>query len=86
VLDSRLQTGVAREVRLRARDSRPVLSPRERQILALIAKGRSAPQIGRELFLSTGTVKTHILHLYDKLDVSERAAAVAEAMRLGLLE
>jgi two-component system, NarL family, nitrate/nitrite response regulator NarL len=86
VLDSRLQTGVAREVRLRARDARPVLSPRERQILALIAKGRSAPQIGRELFLSTGTVKTHILHLYDKLDVSERAAAVAEAMRLGLLE
>lgn len=86
VLDPSLQTGVAREVRLRASDGRPMLSPREQQILRLIAKGHSAPQIGRELHLSTGTVKTHILHLYDKLGVSERAAAVAEAMRQGLLE
>jgi two-component system, NarL family, nitrate/nitrite response regulator NarL len=86
VLDSSLQTDVAREVRLRARDGRPLLSPRERQILELIAKGSSAPQIGRELHLSTGTVKTHMLHLYEKLGVSERAAAVAEAMRRGVLE
>jgi two-component system nitrate/nitrite response regulator NarL len=86
VLDSSLQTDVAREVRLRARDGLPLLSPRERQILELIAKGSSAPQIGRELHLSTGTVKTHMLHLYEKLGVSERAAAVAEAMRRGVLE
>jgi two-component system nitrate/nitrite response regulator NarL len=86
VLDPSLQTGVAREVRLRASDGRPMLSPREAEILQLIAKGHSAPQIGRELHLSTGTVKTHILHLYEKLGVSERAAAVAQAMRQGLLE
>jgi two-component system, NarL family, nitrate/nitrite response regulator NarL len=86
VLDPALQTDVAREVRLRAGDGRPRLSPRERQILRLIANGSSAPQIGRQLHLSTGTVKTHMLNLYGKLGVSERAAAVAEAMREGLLE
>jgi two-component system, NarL family, nitrate/nitrite response regulator NarL len=86
VLDSGLQTGVARELRLRAGHGRPLLSPRERQVLRLIANGSSAPRIGRELNLSTGTVKTHMLHLYGKLGVSERAAAVAEAMRQGLLE
>jgi two-component system nitrate/nitrite response regulator NarL len=86
VLDPRLQTGVAREVRLRAGNGRPLLSPREREILRLIADGASAPRIGCELDLRTGTVKTHMLHLYEKLGVSERAAAVAEAMRQGLLE
>ena len=52
----------------------------------LIAEGMSAPQIGRALHLSTATVKTHLQHIYGKLGVSERAAAVAEAMRRGLLE
>ena len=86
VIDARLQTGVAREVRLRSRDARPVLSPREGEVLRLIADGRSAPQIAAVLHIGIGTVKTHLLHLYDKLGVSERAAAVAEAMRQGLLE
>jgi len=86
VIDGRLQTGVADEVRLRSGDARPVLSPREGEVLRLIAKGRSAPQIAAELHLGTGTVKTHLLHLYDKLGVGERAAAVAQAMRQGLLE
>jgi two-component system nitrate/nitrite response regulator NarL len=86
VLDPQVQTGLAREIRLRAHDERPVLSPRELEILRLIAAGRSAPQIARELHLSTATVKTHILHLYEKLGVAERAAAVAEAMRRGLPE
>lgn len=86
VLDPSLHTGVAREVRLRAGTTRPILSPREREVLQLIANGRSARQIGDELHLGVGTVKTHLLHLYEKLGVSERAAAVAEAMRAGLLE
>jgi two-component system nitrate/nitrite response regulator NarL len=77
---------MAREIRLRGRDDRPLLSAREQQVLVLIAEGRTAPQIGRELHVSTATVKTHILHLYEKLGVTERAAAVAEAMRRGLLE
>jgi two-component system nitrate/nitrite response regulator NarL len=81
-----IQTGIAAEIRLRAKEERPLLSPREREILRLIARGRSAPEIARDLHLAPATVKTHLLHIYDKLGVSERAAAVAEAMRRGLLE
>jgi two-component system nitrate/nitrite response regulator NarL len=86
VLDPSIQTGIAQEIRLRARDERPELSPREQEILVLVAKGQTAPQIARGLHLSTATVKTHLLHIYDKLGVTERAAAVAVAMRRGLLE
>jgi two-component system nitrate/nitrite response regulator NarL len=86
LLDTSAQTLMAREIRLRGRDDRPLLSAREQQVLVLIAEGRTAPQIGRELHVSTATVKTHTLHLYEKLGVTERAAAVAEAMRRGLLE
>ena len=46
----------------------------------------SAPAIAKQLYLSSATVKTHLQHLYEKLGVSDRAAAVAEAMRRGLLE
>ena len=49
------------------------------------AGGASAPEIAGELQISTATVKTHLRNLYEKLGVSERAAAVAEAMRRGLL-
>jgi two-component system, NarL family, nitrate/nitrite response regulator NarL len=86
VLAPELQAGVAGEIRLRAPHERPLMSERERQTLALIAEGLSAPQIGGVLHLSTATVKTHLQHIYEKLGVSERAAAVAEAMRRGLLE
>ena len=86
VLSPELQTGIAGEIRLRAVDERPFLSDREREILQLVAKGLTAPQIGRTLCLATPTVKTHLHHLYEKLGVAERAAAVAEAMRRGLLE
>src|SRR5260370_591390 len=61
------------------------LSPREHEILERTAGGASAPEIAGELQISTATVKTHLRHLYEKLGVSERAAAVAEAMRRGLL-
>jgi two-component system, NarL family, nitrate/nitrite response regulator NarL len=80
------QSDMAREIRLRARHQQAPLSAREQQILRLVAAGRSAPEIARELHLATATVKTHLLHLYEKLEVSERAAAVAQAMRRGLLE
>ena len=86
VLAPELQAGIAGEIRLRETGCRPLLSERERQTLKLVAEGLSAPDIGRRLHLSTGTVKTHLAHLYEKLGVSERAAAVAEAMRRGLLE
>ena len=86
VLSPDLQDGVANEIRLRTPRDRPAMTAREQETLALIAEGMSAPQIGRALHLSTATVKTHLQHIYGKLGVSERAAAVAEAMRRGLLE
>ena len=86
MLAPELQAGVAAEIRLRAAHERPLMSARERETLELIAEGLSAPAIGRTLHLSTATVKTHLQHIYEKLGVSERAAAVAEAMRRGLLE
>ena len=86
VLAPEVQTGLAREIQLRSNDDRPVLTAREREVLRLTADGLSAPEIGERLFLSPATVKTHLQHLYGKLGVSDRAAAVAEAMRRGLLE
>lgn len=87
VLDPSLQAGVFGEIHSReVDDERPVLTEREREILGLIARGLTAPAIGKELFLSPATVKTHLGHLYEKLGVGDRAAAVAEAMRRGLLE
>jgi two-component system nitrate/nitrite response regulator NarL len=65
---------------------RRLLSARELEVLHLTAAGLSAPAIGRELHLSPETIKTHLRHVYDKLGVSDRAAAVAEGMRRGLVE
>jgi two-component system, NarL family, nitrate/nitrite response regulator NarL len=62
-----------------------VLTPREIEVLDLAAEGCTAPMIAAELVLSTGTVRTHFEHIYEKLGVRDRAAAVAKAMRLGLI-
>jgi two-component system nitrate/nitrite response regulator NarL len=77
---------IADEIRLRAPDDRPALSKREREILKLTSDGHSAAAIAGQLFLSPATVKTHLQRIYQKLGVSDRAAAVAEAMRRGLLQ
>ena len=86
VLGPEVQAELAAEIRVRGAKDRPGLSEREREILGHVAAGRSAPQIAELLFLSTATVKSHLQSLYEKLGVSDRAAAVAEAMRRGLLE
>ena len=78
--------GLVSEIRLRRQDDTPVLTPREQEILHLIAAGKSLPEIAKELYLGLTTVKTHVQHLYAKLGVSDRAAAVAIAMRRGLIE
>jgi two-component system, NarL family, nitrate/nitrite response regulator NarL len=85
VIASEFQTGVAASIRLRESEQGPLLTAREQQILELMADGLSAPEIACRLIVSTATVKTHMRHTFAKLDVSERAAAVARAMRLGLL-
>jgi DNA-binding CsgD family transcriptional regulator len=61
------------------------LTGREREVLQLAAEGLSAPAIGRRLVLSPATVRTHLRHIYEKLDVGDRAAAVAKGIRLGLI-
>ena len=73
-------------LRSNAAGARIHLTPREREVLGGLAEGKSAPQIAGELHVSPATVKTHLKTLYEKLGVSDRAAAVAEAMRRGLLE
>lgn len=65
--------------------SRPALSPREREVLGLVARGHSNPEIARELFIGEATVKTHLLHVFEKLGVSDRTRAVTLALELGLL-
>ena len=86
VISPALAAGLAGEIRRRAEPSGPVLSPREREILNLIAAGNTIPAMASQLFLAPSTVKTHVQRLYEKLEVGDRAAAVAEAMRRGLLE
>jgi two-component system nitrate/nitrite response regulator NarL len=87
ILGPEVQTGLAEQIRFREEnESRPRLSEREHEVLGLIAEGLSAPEIGERIHLSTATVKTHLQHLYEKLGVSERAAAVAEGMRRGLVD
>jgi two-component system nitrate/nitrite response regulator NarL len=86
VVPADVAAGLVSEIRLRSRSDAPVLTAREREILKLIAAGRSLPEIARELILGLTTVKTHAQHLYEKLGVSDRAAAVAEGMRRGFVE
>ena len=86
VLPAGLAAGLAGEIRRRAEPAGPALSPREREVLDLIADGKTIPAIASQLFLSPSTVKTHVQRLYEKLGVGDRAAAVAEAMRRRLLE
>jgi DNA-binding NarL/FixJ family response regulator len=61
------------------------LSRRETEVLALVARGLTNAEIGRELFISETTVKTHLLRIFGKLGVSDRTAAVTTALGRGLL-
>lgn len=68
-----------------AASAAPSLSPRELEVLRLVAAGHSNPRIATQLFIGEATVKTHLLHVFEKLDVSDRTRAVTRAMELGLL-
>jgi len=63
----------------------PALSARESEVLRLVASGLTNAEIGKQLFISEATVKTHLLRVFNKLDVADRTAAVTTAMRHGLL-
>lgn len=62
------------------------LSARELEILELVAQGTTNREVAARLFISEATVKSHLLHIYTKLGVNDRAAAVATAFRRGLLD
>lgn len=69
----------------RVRAGRPSLSPREAEILQLLAEGLPNRQISKRLFISEATVKTHLVHVYDKLGVDSRTAAIAAGLAAGLI-
>ena len=84
--ESVLSPPVAR--RLMGRVRRPeqgTLSDRELEILLEVAKGATNKRIAEHLFISEATVKTHLLHIYEKLEVGDRAAAVAAGYERGLI-
>jgi two-component system nitrate/nitrite response regulator NarL len=62
------------------------LSEREREVLTAIAEGLSYGEIGQRLHVSASTVKTYVQRIFEKFGVSERAAAVAEGIRRGLID
>jgi two-component system nitrate/nitrite response regulator NarL len=86
VVSPTVEGGVLQQIRLHAAEQPITLTEREREVLRLVATGRSAPEIARRLFIQPSTVKSHLHNIYKKLGVSDRAAAVAEGMRRGLLE
>jgi two-component system, NarL family, nitrate/nitrite response regulator NarL len=86
VLAPEIQSGLVSALREHDRPERPLLSERESQVLRLIAEGLTGPAIGTRLHISSSTVKSHVKSVLEKLSVSDRAAAVAEAMRRGLIE
>ena len=64
---------------------REALSQRELEVLTLVARGSTNKEAAKKLFISEATVKTHLIHVYAKLGVKDRAAAVAVAFERGLL-
>jgi len=77
---------LAEAMKRRLAPSGPQLSPREGQVLRLLADGMSVAGIAKQLFVSESTAKTHISKLYEKLGAANRAQALMTALRLGLLE
>ncbi|GAA1767795.1 response regulator [Agromyces humatus] len=85
VLAPSIAAKLVSRVRQDATSAAPALSPRELEVLRLVADGRSNPEIARALFIGEATVKTHLLHAFEKLEVNDRTRAVTRAMELGLL-
>lgn len=83
--ETALSPKVAGRLMRRIREPRPALSPREIEILELLAQGLSNRQIARSLFISEATVKTHLVHVFGKLGVETRTAAVTTAVERRLI-
>lgn len=85
VLAPTIASALVRHTRRETVQGRTGLSGREKEVLGLVAEGHSNGQIARKLFITEATVKTHLLHVFDKLDVSDRTHAVTKAMKLGVI-
>ena len=71
--------------RLAERVSRRPLTARETSVLRLVSMGRANKEIAAELFISEGTVKIHLTHIFEKLEVVSRTEAIAQAMKRGMV-
>jgi DNA-binding NarL/FixJ family response regulator len=78
-------SGLAEAMRRQAETPSTTLTTRETEVLRLLVEGASVAQVGRQLFMSPSTVKTHIGKIYEKLGAHNRASAVIAAVRLGLV-
>ncbi len=82
---SALAPSIVTRLMARVQSANALLSQREAEVLALVATGKTNQEIGRALFLSEATVKSHLVHIYGKLGVTSRTAAVAKARAEGLI-
>lgn len=85
VLSPSVASRVLGQIRTPAHDAEEPISPRELEVLELVARGATNRDAAAKLFISEATVKTHLVHIYAKLGVNDRAAAVAAAFDRGLL-
>ncbi len=83
--ETALAPAIAGRLLARMRSPQPTLSAREVEVLQLVASGSSNGVIAARLHISDATVKSHLVHIYTKLEVSSRTAAVAKARELGML-
>jgi len=83
--ETALAPAVAGRLLARMRSPQPSLSRREVEVLGLVAEGAANSEIGRRLHISDATVKSHLVHIFTKLGVASRTAAVAAARESGIL-
>lgn len=86
-LSPRLAASMLAEVRRQdsASQSERIITPREEEVLQLIADGCSTPEVAEQLFISQKTVKNHLASIYQKLDARDRTQAVLQAVRMGIV-
>lgn len=78
--------GLAGAMRRRSSQPKPVLTPREMEVLHHLKDGLSIHQVARKLFLSDSTIKTHVAKVYDKLGATNRTQAIMTAIRMKLVD
>jgi DNA-binding NarL/FixJ family response regulator len=84
-LSPQLATSMLEEVKRDLADDGPAISPREEEVLQLVADGLSIPDVAKTLFISAKTVKNHLASIYEKLDARDRTQAVLRAVRMGII-